>query len=266
MSDRSPDVFLSYARLDVAAAEVVERALADAGVTVWRDVTGIQGGWYKERIVGGMKGAKVVLALCSPHSLASPNVAAELDLAWDDLKKPIVQVWVADRGGCDIPDRLAMQLSKASQFVPLAGRSQAEWAADLLRNLRVYGVGRRVGGPAAAPAARDTAGSSRNSPAAGVTRASAGVAAGGPRTDRLARPRQAAQLAAARAGGGGVLDERDRAELPPHPGRRVRVRPVRGRSGRRPALRGASDRPQTILAFDRAADAAGRAGVPRAGR
>ncbi len=141
MGDRSAaDVFLSYASTDAAASEVVVRALADAGVRVWRDVTGIKGGWYKERIVAGMRTARVVLALCSPNSLASTNVAAELDLAWDDLNKPVVSLWMVDRQKCVIPDRLRMQLSKANQFVPMHDRTEEVWVRTLLENLAVHGV------------------------------------------------------------------------------------------------------------------------------
>lgn len=134
-------VFLSYASKDSAAAELVVRALTTAGVSVWQDKTGIKGGdLYKASIIRGMREASVVLLLCSPHSLASDNVAAELDTAWDEFRKPILQVWIVERQGCPIPDRFVLLLNRGRQYLQIHGRSEREWLPELLEALAGLGV------------------------------------------------------------------------------------------------------------------------------
>ncbi len=146
MAADAAEVFLSYASKDAATADAVVAALASVGVRVWRDKTHIVGGQkYKASIVGGLRAAKVVLLLCSPHSLASENVAAELNMAWDDFdKKPVLQLWLVDRAGCPIPDELLMTLSLSRQYLRYHGRAEGEWLPDVLAALSTFGVSSRV--------------------------------------------------------------------------------------------------------------------------
>ena len=89
-------VFISYAHADNAAVEPVVVAVKNAGRDVWIDKGGIKPGegWAGE-IVRGIKGAKGVMVMCSPHAFKSDHIKREVYLA-DRYKKPMLPVFIAE--------------------------------------------------------------------------------------------------------------------------------------------------------------------------
>lgn len=75
------DVFISYARDDVAAARRVAKALQSAGLDVWSDTDLPAHRAYSEVIESNLKEAKAVLVLWSDTSEKSQWVRAEADFA-----------------------------------------------------------------------------------------------------------------------------------------------------------------------------------------
>jgi TolB-like protein/Flp pilus assembly protein TadD len=76
-----PDVFLSYNREDVAVAKLFADTFASAGLDVWWDVTLRSGETYDEVTEAALRGAKAVVVLWSPRSVASHWVRAEATIA-----------------------------------------------------------------------------------------------------------------------------------------------------------------------------------------
>ena len=78
-------VFLSYASADRVRALRIADLLEGQGIRVWLDRHSIEGGasWSAE-IVRGIKGCLALIVLCSPASMASPNVQRELNLAVEE--------------------------------------------------------------------------------------------------------------------------------------------------------------------------------------
>jgi TolB-like protein/Flp pilus assembly protein TadD len=76
-----PDVFLSYNREDAAVAKLFADAFAREGFDVWWDVTLRSGETYDEVTEAALRGAKAVVVLWSPRSVASHWVRAEATIA-----------------------------------------------------------------------------------------------------------------------------------------------------------------------------------------
>jgi TolB-like protein/Flp pilus assembly protein TadD len=76
-----PDVFLSYNREDAAVAKLFADAFARDGFDVWWDVTLRSGETYDEVTEAALRGAKAVVVLWSPRSVASHWVRAEATIA-----------------------------------------------------------------------------------------------------------------------------------------------------------------------------------------
>ena len=77
----SPDIFLSYNREDAEVAKVYADAFAREGLEVWWDVTLRSGEAYDEVTEAALNGAKAVVVLWSPRSVASRWVRAEATVA-----------------------------------------------------------------------------------------------------------------------------------------------------------------------------------------
>src|SRR3954447_10622350 len=91
----APYAFVSYASADRARALAVADALAGAGVAAWLDRRSIAGGtsWAAE-IVQGVRGCAALLLLASPAAMQSPNVAQEVQLAWE-ARRPLLPLLLA---------------------------------------------------------------------------------------------------------------------------------------------------------------------------
>jgi len=77
----SPDIFLSYNREDAEVAKLFADAFAGEGMEVWWDVTLRSGETYDEVTESALRGAKAVVVLWSPRSVASHWVRAEATIA-----------------------------------------------------------------------------------------------------------------------------------------------------------------------------------------
>jgi TolB-like protein len=77
----TPDIFLSYTREDVGVAQTYRDALVRAGFEVWWDATLRSGETYDEVTEAALRGAKAVVVLWSPRSVASRWVRAEATIA-----------------------------------------------------------------------------------------------------------------------------------------------------------------------------------------
>ena len=81
MSEASPDIFLSYNREDAAIAQTYRDAFEREGFDIWWDATLRSGEAYDEVTEGALRGAKAVVVLWSPRSVASRWVRAEATIA-----------------------------------------------------------------------------------------------------------------------------------------------------------------------------------------
>jgi TolB-like protein len=77
-----PDIFLSYNREDTALAQAYRDALLHEGFDVWWDATLRSGETYDEVTEKALRGAKAVVVLWSPRSVASHWVRAEATIAF----------------------------------------------------------------------------------------------------------------------------------------------------------------------------------------
>lgn len=89
-------VFISYSHADNAAVEPVVAVVEKSGRDIWIDKQDVQSGdsWAGE-IVRGIKGAKGVMVMCSPHAFMSDHIKREVYLA-DRYKKPLLPVFIED--------------------------------------------------------------------------------------------------------------------------------------------------------------------------
>ena len=82
------DVFLSYARKDLAFVDRLVPDLESRGHVVWRDVSDLAGGdTWRAGISEAIRRSDVVIVVVSPDSARSRNVAKELSVAeegWTD--------------------------------------------------------------------------------------------------------------------------------------------------------------------------------------
>jgi TolB-like protein len=76
-----PDIFLSYNREDAAVAKLYADTFAREGFDVWWDQTLRSGETYDEVTEAALRGAKAVVVLWSPRSVASHWVRAEATIA-----------------------------------------------------------------------------------------------------------------------------------------------------------------------------------------
>jgi len=120
------DVFLSYGREDTPTMQQVEKALREAGFTIWTD-RGIAPGSpsWKAAIEQAILDARCMVVLFSPESADSRWVRAELDFA-DAHHKPIYPLLV--RG--DTADAIPFGFT-SYQWIDM--RKSSEWVAGLLQ-------------------------------------------------------------------------------------------------------------------------------------
>jgi hypothetical protein len=88
----APDVFISHASPDSAAAETVCEALGHAGITCWiapRDVT--PGTSYAGQIIRAIDAAKAIVLVLSKDAGSSPHVLREVERA-ASKRHPIVSL------------------------------------------------------------------------------------------------------------------------------------------------------------------------------
>jgi outer membrane protein OmpA-like peptidoglycan-associated protein len=144
------DVFLSYARVDREVAERVKAGLEAAGLSVFFDVEGLDGGdVFPDVLDREVKGAGAVISLWSPHSLSRPWVKQECSIGLK--RKCLIPLAIAPLGDLDVP--VAFEGLQQIDFTGFHGRTDtAEWQ-KLMRSLaRTLGRPELVAAPAAAAA------------------------------------------------------------------------------------------------------------------
>ena len=131
-----PYVFVSYASADRERVLPLVARLEAAGVSVWIDRDGIQGGENYARVISdAIKDAAAFVLMASPASLASRNVRQELALGWR-YERPYLPLLLDP---IEIPDELAYWL-EASQWIELLDHPESVWLAEVSRALAPLGI------------------------------------------------------------------------------------------------------------------------------
>jgi TolB-like protein len=128
-----PDIFISYNREDGDVAKVYRDALVREGYDVWWDATLRSGETYDEVTEVALRGAKAVVVLWSPRSVASRWVRAEATIA--DRNRTLLPVTIEL---CDRP--VMFELTQTAELSHWRGE-----AADLGWLAFLGDVGRMVG-------------------------------------------------------------------------------------------------------------------------
>jgi hypothetical protein len=98
-----PRVFLSYAREDLALAQVVKAGIEARGLSVWFDLEGIVAGDWTKRVTSGLNEARAMVVLLTPASFRSDPVQKELAFA-EAKRVPILPVSTVDYDTDQLPD------------------------------------------------------------------------------------------------------------------------------------------------------------------
>jgi serine/threonine protein kinase len=130
-----PQVFVSYARKDAAAASAIADVLEAAGASVWFDRF-LPGQDFYEQISHAIARSQVVLVMCSPHSFESYHVQDQVLLACKyDL--PLLAVWLT--APVEIPERFRDALASAKWLDAHSGTLEP-WFRQLLYALVDMGI------------------------------------------------------------------------------------------------------------------------------
>jgi hypothetical protein len=141
------DIFLSYARIDRAAARMFAEAFADEGFSVWWDAALHSGETFDEVIERNLRDAAAVVVLWSPRSVASRWVRAEATQA--DRRNKLAPAIIEQ---CDRP--IIFELTHAADLCDWTGDiTDLRWRTfvDDLRHL-IEARTASEGGDTAAPA------------------------------------------------------------------------------------------------------------------
>lgn len=126
------DIFLSYARRDREVAEKVKEALEAAGLSVFFDVEGLDGGdVFPDVLDREVKSAGAVISLWSQHSLSRPWVKQECSIGLK--RRCLIPLTIEALGELDVP--VAFEGVQQIDFTGFHGRTDtAEWRR-LMRSL-----------------------------------------------------------------------------------------------------------------------------------
>jgi outer membrane protein OmpA-like peptidoglycan-associated protein len=126
------DVFLSYARADLRRAEQVKAALEGAGLTVFFDVDGLDGGdVFPDVLDREVKSAGAVVSLWSAHALTRPWVKQECSIGLK--RKCLIPLAIEPLGDLDVP--LAFEGLQQIDFTGFHGRTDSPEWQKLMRSL-----------------------------------------------------------------------------------------------------------------------------------
>jgi len=156
------DVFLSYSRVDRAAAKHIADCFGAEGINVWWDAALQSGQTFDEVIERRLREAKAVVVLWSPRSVASRWVRAEATLA--DRQNKLVPAIIET---CDRP--IAFELTHTADLSEWSGdTSDTSWRNFVDDVRRLVDHEAEVAPAAAAKPIRPSPGSERVTPTSGV--------------------------------------------------------------------------------------------------
>ena len=131
-----PFVFVSYASRDRERVVPIVDALRAAGVQVWLDQQGIEGGAsYGLEIAQAIEDCSAFMLMCSEASLASRNCRQEIALAWK-YNRPYIPL-LLDLS--PIPKEIEYWL-EAAQWVEVLDHPQEQWFPRVRRSLERLAV------------------------------------------------------------------------------------------------------------------------------
>lgn len=126
------DVFLSYARVDMEIAGRVKAGLEAAGLSVFFDVEGLDGGdVFPDVLDREVKAAGAVVSLWSPHSLSRPWVKQECSIGLK--RKCLIPVAIERLGDLDVP--VAFEGLQVVDFTGFHGETGTPEWQNLMRAL-----------------------------------------------------------------------------------------------------------------------------------
>lgn len=108
-SKQRPQVFVSYASVDSAAAKTIVEGLRSRDLNVWLDADELRpGDSWTETIRTAISASAYFLCLLSKHSVRSPWMAHEVEAMVKELQSRDVTFLPVLLEDCDIPSSLAM--------------------------------------------------------------------------------------------------------------------------------------------------------------
>ena len=123
--------FISYASVDRPVVLGVLDVLSSSGYSAWIDLSDIPGGTaFGTEIASAIRSCRAFLLMCSPASLASPNVKQEIMLAWK-YQRPCIPL-VIER--TTFPPELDYWL-EGVQWIEVLDRPSAQWLEQVERAL-----------------------------------------------------------------------------------------------------------------------------------
>lgn len=126
------DIFLSYARRDREVAEKVKAALEEAGLSVFFDVEGLDGGdVFPDVLDREVKSAGAVISLWSQHSLSRPWVKQECSIGLK--RRCLIPLTIEALGELDVP--VAFEGVQQIDFTGFHGRTDTSEWHRLMRSL-----------------------------------------------------------------------------------------------------------------------------------
>lgn len=125
-------IFLSYARVDVSIVNTLKNDLRQRDVKIWVDHERLKAGApdWQEAIRRGIQLVDQLVYVASPAARKSPNVNAELMLAYQ-FKKPIIPFWISGESWIDAA---VFSLSLA-QYINACGSNYAQALKQLVERL-----------------------------------------------------------------------------------------------------------------------------------
>jgi hypothetical protein len=134
------DVFISYSRADFTAAERLERDLAAAGLSTWRDTKEVSAGAsFPDRIAAAVDSCVAVVWLASVTSVQSEWVRRELAYATDAKKRIIPALLHSEALGL-MPPGLRLLFPHIDHVI-LDEQNWDQGIAAAVRSLREAGAG-----------------------------------------------------------------------------------------------------------------------------
>ena len=135
--EQPPEVFISYARRDLARLEELQFQLATLRVSFWIDHKDIQGSqFFPSEISKAIKQSRLVILLCSEAAQRSPNVRQELMLAWK-YRRPYLPL-LLER--ISFNDQFEYFL-EGIQWIEILDLPVDKWMPRVSRALKSIGVG-----------------------------------------------------------------------------------------------------------------------------